>query len=87
VELYLHLHPMLYDAYRNKFTFILSYFRLENCPEPQNHRKCYWHVHTMYGLDPCVTVLIHIYIVHIILTLLLDGRPNGLDSKSGTEIT
>ena len=56
---------MLYDVQRGKFTFILSCFRLKNCPEPQNHRRYYWHVHTMYGLNPCVTVLYpHVHSAH-----------------------
>ena len=31
--------------------------------------------------------LAHMHIVHIILTLPLDGRHNGLDSNRGTEVT
>ena len=100
---YFHLHHMLYDVHRDKFTFMLSFFRLKNCPEPQNHRRCRY-VHSKYGLDRCDMLLYpYVHRAHssdpctvtmptfqrctITKQLPLDGRPDGLDSNRRTEVT
>jgi len=87
VELYFYLHHMLYDLQRDKCTVTLS------CLGQNTVLSRRITAHVIGMCIPCMVLtrvlryFTHMYIVHIVLTLPVDGRPNGLDSNRGTEVT